>query len=76
MMRGKFFHVKKLDVAQLAAHEDEKTETGVHIVTRLGQAGTGDDDPAIDARADEKFAFVRQKGADGSRFERPDGQPS
>ncbi len=52
--------VKILHMAELPAQRREKKKRRIHVVRRVRQRHAGDDHPAVDARADEKFMAARQ----------------
>lgn len=46
---------KELHVTDFAAEFEQKAETGVDVIIRIGQGGAEDKDPAVDRRGDEQF---------------------
>src|ERR1017187_4137008 len=48
------FHLEELHVTEFAAESGQKIKTLIHVTAWIRQAGTGDNDPAVDRRTDEK----------------------
>src|SRR5450756_836326 len=59
--------VKILDVAELLAQGREEEKGGIDVIAGVRQTEAGDDDPAMDARTDEKFVAAGEAFLPGTR---------